>query len=53
MRTPVTGRFVPSWTLRRGATAKSVAVTVRGRLGAGGKVLKVRTGDGDIRLKAS
>jgi len=27
--------------------------TVRGRLGAGGKVLKVRTGDGDIRLKAS
>ena len=27
--------------------------TVRGRVGAGGKLLKIRTGDGDIRLKAS
>jgi hypothetical protein len=27
--------------------------TVRGRLGAGGKVLKIRTGDGGIRLKVS
>ena len=26
---------------------------VRGRLGAGGKLLKIRTGDGSIRLRAS
>ena len=27
--------------------------TLKGKLGAGGKVLKIRTGDGSIRLKTS
>ena len=36
-----------------GRDDESSGRTVRGRLGQGGKLLKVRTGDGAIRLRAS
>ncbi len=37
--------------LNAGSDGQVSRRTVRGRVGAGGKVLKIRTGDGDIRLK--
>jgi putative adhesin len=36
-----------------GGSGEESRRTLRGRLGAGGKTLKIRTGDGSIRLKAS
>jgi DUF4097 and DUF4098 domain-containing protein YvlB len=39
--------------LKSGGDGQVGRRTVRGSLGSGGKVLKIRTGDGDIRLKAS
>ena len=39
--------------LNSGGDSQVSRRTVRGNIGSGGKVLKIRTGDGDIRLKIS
>ena len=49
------GSIRKSWTSRtsRGATADRSSRTLRGKIGDGGKLLRVRTGDGAITLKAA
>ena len=54
-RTPATARSGTSWAQDRAERERRISDrrTLRGKLGTGGKMLRIRTGDGAIRLKAS